>query len=65
MRVLRCLREFKKWSWLGKIGKNEEKMRKMAVPKSANIHYYSSIESEDVLEQPSQTIDAYCRMGLT
>ena len=22
---LRCLREFEKWSWLGKIGKNEEK----------------------------------------
>ena len=22
---LRCLREFEKWSWLEKIGKNEEK----------------------------------------
>ena len=37
--VLRCLREFEKWSWLGKIGKNEEKWGKMAVPESPIIHY--------------------------
>ena len=36
---LRFLREFEKWSLLGKIGKNEEKMRKMAVPESPIIHY--------------------------
>ena len=38
--VLRCLREFEMWSWLGKIGKNEEKWGKMAVPESPIIHYY-------------------------
>ena len=36
---LRFLREFEKWSLLGKIGKNEEKMRKMSVPESPIIHY--------------------------
>ena len=36
---LRCLRDFEKWSWLGKIGKNEEKMRKKAAPESPYIHY--------------------------
>ena len=36
---LRCLRNLKKWSWLGKIGKNEEKWGKITAPESANIHY--------------------------
>ena len=38
---LRCLRNLKKWSWLGKIGKNGVKNGvKKSVPKSANIHYW-------------------------
>ena len=38
---LRCLRNLKKWSWLGKIGKNGVKNGvKKSVPKSANIHYF-------------------------
>ena len=36
---LRCLREFEKWSKVEKIGKNEEKLGKIADPKSPNIHY--------------------------
>ena len=36
---LRCLREFEKWSWIEKIGKNEEKMRKKFGLESPNIHY--------------------------
>ena len=37
---LRCLREFEKWSWLGKIGKNEEKWGKKLVPESPIYIYY-------------------------
>ena len=40
MCCLRFLREFEKWSWLGKIGKNEEKWSKKTAPESPNIHYY-------------------------
>ena len=40
---LRFLREFEKWSLLGKIGKNEEKLGKMTDPESANIHYLCSM----------------------
>ena len=36
---LRCLREFEKWSWLGKMGKNEEKWGKKTAPESPFIHY--------------------------
>ena len=36
---LRCLRDLEKWSWLGKIGKNEGKLAKIAVLKPASIHY--------------------------
>ena len=39
MLFLRCLRNLKKWSKGGKIGKNEEKWGKMAVSESPNIHY--------------------------
>ena len=37
---LRFLRDLKKWSWLGKIGKNGQKWGKMAAPESPFIHYY-------------------------
>ena len=40
MRVLRCLRDLEKWSWIEKMGKNEEKWGKMAAPESPIIHYY-------------------------
>ena len=36
---LRCLRNLKKWSWIEKIVKNEEKWCKIAEPESPNIHY--------------------------
>ena len=36
---LRCLRNFEKWSWIEKIGKNEEKSGKIAVSESPYIHY--------------------------
>ena len=36
---LRCLREFEKWSWLGKIGKNEEKWGKKTAPESPLSYY--------------------------
>ena len=36
---LRCLRDLEKWSWLGKMGENEEKWSKMAAPESPNTHY--------------------------
>ena len=39
MRVLRCLRDFEKWSWLGKMGKNEEKWGKKLGLESPFIHY--------------------------
>ena len=39
MRVLRCLREFEKWSWLGKMRKNEEKWGKKTASESPFIHY--------------------------
>ena len=39
MRVLRCLRDLEKWSWIEKMGKNEEKWGKMAAPESPIIHY--------------------------
>ena len=37
---LRCLRYFEKWSCFEKIGKNEEKWGKMAVPEPP-LHTYS------------------------
>ena len=37
---LRCLRDLKKWSWLGKIGKNGQKWAKMAAPESPIVHYF-------------------------
>ena len=39
---LRFLREFKKWSKVEKIGKNEEKWGKKAVQESPYIHYFWS-----------------------
>ena len=36
---LRFLRDLKKWSWIEKIGKNEEKLAKMAAPESP-VSYY-------------------------
>ena len=36
---LRCLRDFEKWSWIGKMGKNEEKWGKKLAPESPIIHY--------------------------
>ena len=36
---LRCLRNFEKWSWLGKIRKNRGKLGKKPEPESAVIHY--------------------------
>ena len=40
---LRCLRDLKKWSWLGKIGKNEQKWGKNGVKwLSENPHLYTT-----------------------
>ena len=50
MCCLRFLREFEKWSWLGKIGKNEEKWGKMAAPESANIHYLWGVNLPHLLK---------------
>ena len=36
---LRCLRDLEKWSWIGKMGKNEEKWGKKLAPESPFIHY--------------------------
>ena len=36
---LRCLREFEKWSWIEKIGKNEEKLGKKFGSESPYTHY--------------------------
>ena len=47
---LRCLREFEKWSCFEKIGKNEEKWRKIADPESPNIHYYCLTVSNPLLK---------------
>ena len=38
---LRCLRDFEKWSWIGKMG---EKWGKKLVLKSAIIHYSCSLQ---------------------
>ena len=45
MRCLRCLRDLEKWSWIEKMGKNEEKWGKMAAPESPFIHYCPSGKS--------------------
>ena len=37
---LRYLRNFEKWSWIEKIGKNEGKSGKITAPESPNIYYY-------------------------
>ena len=42
---LRFLRDLEKWSWLGKIGKNEEKWGKKLVLESPFIHYSLVISS--------------------
>ena len=39
MRVLRCLRDLEKWSWIEKMGKNEEKWGKKSGLESPYIHY--------------------------
>ena len=43
MLFLRCLRDFEKWSWIEKIGKNRQKWGKIAAPESPNIYYYQPI----------------------
>ena len=55
MRVLRCLRDFEKWSWLGKMGKNEEKWGKKLGLESPFIHYYGQMYSV-----ARQYIHAFC-----
>ena len=46
---LRCLRDLEKWSWIEKIGKNEEKWGKIAAPESPNIHYSCTLYRHSVL----------------
>ena len=38
MRVLRCLRDLEKWSWIGKMGKNEENGVKKKLPQNPQLY---------------------------
>ena len=40
---LRCLRDFEKWSWLGKIGKNGQKIGKNSCPRIRKYILLTSI----------------------
>ena len=56
MRFLRCLRDLEKWSWIGKMGKNEENGVKKTAPESPIIHYWENLPN---LPVPSHKALAY------
>ena len=51
---LRCLREFEKWSWIEKIGKNEEKLGKKFGSESPYTHYFCPILPTSLKKQSSK-----------